>query len=408
MEKTNKVLKYLLLFLLVVIVLYYITPKILYNYFIFPITKENKIYLFGDWSVIISAIKCKYLNYNVFLDNPCDMLGRRHVYGAILLYIPYIEKYNIFYLLYFPIIINLIFIFVILIHFNFESIKEYFLFFTFIFNPSTLLLMERLNIDIFIFLFLVLLCYLKKNILNLFFVSSLTLAKFYPILFFPLFFLKNYNKLLKNFIYFTSCLALIFTFLYLEKNNLIVISRNSGQFSAYYPWSFNFFALSKIPTLLSIFSKDQLIFSSFLLFVTFCYLGIFFSKKIIIGKGYILDSLVNRGYHESLFFISAGIFVSTYFAFNNWIYREIFLFGLLPFFIKLSKKDIIFRNLINFIIFRLVFFSISSYFSIFKKNDFLLIFNQMIDICLVSFVCGIILWLYFRLIINFFILKKFI
>jgi hypothetical protein len=38
------------------------------------------------------------------------------------------------------------------------------------------------------------------------------------------------------------------------------------------------------------------------------------------------------------------------------------LFGLLPFFIKLSKKDIIFRNLINFIIFRLVFFTISSYF----------------------------------------------
>ena len=89
MKLTNK-LNYFLLFLFIVIILYYIFPKILYSFFIFPIQKDKQIYLFGDWSVIISAIKCKLLNYNTFINNPCDVIGRVHVYGSILLFIPYI------------------------------------------------------------------------------------------------------------------------------------------------------------------------------------------------------------------------------------------------------------------------------------------------------------------------------
>jgi len=53
----------------VFLIFYIIFPKILYNFFIFPIT-PNKIYLFSDWSVIISAVKCKLMNYDVFINNP--------------------------------------------------------------------------------------------------------------------------------------------------------------------------------------------------------------------------------------------------------------------------------------------------------------------------------------------------
>lgn len=400
MKLTNK-LNYFLLFLFIVIILYYLFPKILYSFFIFPIQKDKQIYLFGDWSVIISAIKCKLLNYNTFINNPCDVIGRVHVYGSILLFIPYIEKYSIFYFLYFPIFINLIFIIVIILHFNFTSLKEYFLCLIFILNPSTLLLMERLNSDIFIFLLMILLCYFRKNILNLLFISFLTLAKFYPMSLLPLFFIKNKNnKFFINFLFALIFLFLVTFFLYLDKDNLVEIVRNKQQFSAHYKWSFNFFALSKIPSLLNIFSENLLVLFSSFFSIVFIFIGVFICKNILHKNNYILTR--SWGYNESLFLISAGVLVSTYFAFNNWIYREIFIFGLIPLSLELSRDNLFFKNLISFIIFRLFYFTISSYFAMFGGSDFLLIFNQIIDICFISFIAGVLLFLYLKMFMNYF------
>ena len=398
MKLTNK-LNYFLLFLFIVIILYYIFPKILYSFFIFPIQKDKQIYLFGDWSVIISAIKCKLLNYNTFINNPCDVIGRVHVYGSILLFIPYIEKYSIFYFLYFPIFINLIFIIVIILHFNFTSLKEYFLCLIFILNPSTLLLMERLNSDIFIFLLMILLCYFRKNILNLLFISFLTLAKFYPMSLLPLFFIKN-NKFFINFLFALIFLFFVTFFLYLDKDNLVEIVRNKQQFSAHYKWSFNFFALSKIPSLLNIFSENLLVLFSSFFSIVFIFIGVFICKNILYKNNYILTR--SWGYNETLFLISAGVLVSTYFAFNNWIYREIFIFGLIPLSLELGRDNLFFKNLISFIIFRLFYFTISSYFAMFGGNDFLLIFNQIIDICFISFIAGVLLFLYLKIFMNYF------
>jgi hypothetical protein len=381
--------------------LYYLFPKILYSFFIFPIQKDKQIYLFGDWSVIISAIKCKLLNYNTFINNPCDVIGRVHVYGSILLFIPYIEKYSIFYFLYFPIFINLIFIIVIILHFNFTSLKEYFLCLIFILNPSTLLLMERLNSDIFIFLLMILLCYFRKNILNLLFISFLTLAKFYPMSLLPLFFIKNKNnKFFINFLFALIFLFFVTFFLYLDKDNLVEIVRNKQQFSAHYKWSFNFFALSKIPSLLNIFSENLLVLFSSFFSIVFIFIGVFICKNILYKNNYILTR--SWGYNETLFLISAGVLVSTYFAFNNWIYREIFIFGLIPLSLELGRDNLFFKNLISFIIFRLFYFTISSYFAMFGGNDFLLIFNQIIDICFISFIAGVLLFLYLKIFMNYF------
>jgi hypothetical protein len=400
MKLTNK-LNYLLLFLFIVTILYYLFPKILYSFFIFPIQKDKQIYLFGDWLVIISAIKCKLLNYNTFINNPCDVIGRVHVYGSILLFIPYIEKYSIFYFLYFPIFINLIFIIVIILHFNFTSRKEYFLCLIFILNPSTLLLMERLNFDIFIFLLMILLCYFRKNILNLLFISFLTLAKFYPMSLLPLFFIKNKNnKFFINFLFALIFLFFVTFFLYLDKDNLVEIVRNKQQFSAYYKWSFNFFALSKIPSLLNIFSENLLVLFSSFFSIVFIFIGVFICKNILYKNNYILTR--SWGYNETLFLISAGVLVSTYFAFNNVIYREIFIFGLIPLSLELGRDNLFFKNLISFIIFRLFYFTISSYFAMFGGNDFLLIFNQIIDICFISFIAGVLLFLYLKMFMNYF------
>lgn len=404
MKFTNK-LNHFLLYLFIVIILYYIFPKILYSFFIFPIRQAKQIYLFADWSVILSAIKCKLLNYNIFINNPCDIYARPHVYGSILLFIPYIEEYRIFYFLYLPIFINLIFIAIIILHFNFTSLKEYFLCLIFILNPSTLLAMERLNFDIFIFLLMILLCYFRKNILNLLFISYLTLAKFYPVSLIPLFCIKNKNnKFFINFLFALIFLFLVTFCLYLDKDNLAEIIKNKHIFSADYRWSFNFFSLSKIPSLQNIFSKNLLVLFSLLFSIVFVFIGVFVCKNILYKNNYILTR--SWGYNETLFLISAGVVVSTYFAFNNWAYREIFLFGLIPLSLELARDNLFFKNLISFIIFRLFYSTISSYFSWFLGNDFLLIFDRIIDISFVSFILGALLYLYLKLLISSFTFRK--
>jgi hypothetical protein len=394
----------LIFLLLIITIFYFLFPRIIYGYFISPIEENNQIYLFGDWSVIISAINCKFLDYNIFVNNPCDVIERKHVYGSILLFIPYFEKYSKFYFLYFPIIVNFIFIFVVISHFTLKSLKEYILVLFFIFNPATILLMERLNFDIFIFLLIILLCYYRKNLLNLFIILFLSLSKFYPLSLFPLFFINN-NNILKNLIYALIFLFLFLFFLYLDKENLAEILNNTKQFSADYFWSFNFFALSKIPILLTIFSKIFLVVFSLLFFLIFFLIGFFIYKNVLVKKEITLNNV--NSYNKILFLMSSGVLVSSYFIFNNWIYREVFLFGIIPFLLELSAKEKFFNNLINLIILRFAYFSISNYFSFFKGNDFLLIFHQIFDIFLISFFLGIIFHYYLSLVLSVVNLKKY-
>jgi hypothetical protein len=138
--------------------------------------------------------------------------------------------------------------------------------------------------------------------------------------------------------------------------------------------------------------------------IVFVFVGVFLCKNILNKNNYMLTR--SWGYNETLFLISAGVLVSTYFAFNNWIYREIFMFGLIPLSLELGRDNLFFKNLINFIIFRLFYFTISSYFSMFRGNDFFLIFNQIIDISFVSFIFGALLYLYLKLLIRSFRFRK--
>ena len=155
----------ILVLLFTVIILFLIYPKILYEYFVFqmPFSDQAPQSYFADWTVITSAIKCTLLGNDVFLNNPCDYWGRAHVYGSIFLLLPFHENLNNFYNLYLPIFFNLIFLFVIISHFNFKKIGQILFCFLFIFSPATLLALERFNNDILIFLVLIYVCYLKSN-----------------------------------------------------------------------------------------------------------------------------------------------------------------------------------------------------------------------------------------------------
>ena len=191
--------------------------------------KNSLIYLFADWTVIINASNCAQNGIDVYVENPCDPWGRKHVYGNVLLFFPFFENLNKFYLFYFPIMMNILFIFVTVSFFTqSKDIKNYLLVF-FILSAPFLLAIERANLDILIFLIMFFISKYKIFLLNYFLIIFATLAKFYPILFGVLFlFKKNFKKILID-IFLLS--TFLFIFLFFQNENILKIFNNQSQFS---------------------------------------------------------------------------------------------------------------------------------------------------------------------------------
>ena len=137
------------------ILLSLIISLLIYNKIIYPaitpMVKNGILFLFADWTVIVNANLCLEKGFDVFIQNPCDPWSRKHVYGEILLYLPFIDVLKKFYLFYFPIIMNFLFIYVFISFFNYKkSLTNYTLFF-FALSAPFLIAVERGNNDILIF-----------------------------------------------------------------------------------------------------------------------------------------------------------------------------------------------------------------------------------------------------------------
>ena len=374
-------------------IIFIIFPKIVYGFFIYPIYEDKRLYLFEDYNQIIAVIKCKSLGIDVYTLNPCDRLGRIHSYGNSFFFIPFYDHLNKFYFIYFPFLTIIFFLLVIAVHFNFKSFKQIFLFLIFLFNPSTVLLVERLNFDIFIFLFTVVICYFRKSLLSLIIILFLTLSKFYPVVLSFIFFLNNKrfrNNLALFIIFFISIFSFgkdyfqVFLDILINKDLLV---------SADYKFNFSFWALKRIPILSNNFSQNFLMLLSIIFFLLFYFVG------ILLGMNLVKKNLIfkNFNYFETLYICCCSILILTFFLHHNLYYRLVFIFGLIPLSLQRSRQCKFFNYSINFIILYLLFFSLSNYFSLFLENDFLLIFRYMFDICLVSIISGLFTILGFNL-----------
>ena len=92
-----------------------------------PIIDEGKLRIFADWTAIISANVCLDQGYDVYLENPCDFANRKHVYGNLLLFMPFIEKFPNFYYIYLPFIFCFLFLSVISYLLFDKKFKKYWL-----------------------------------------------------------------------------------------------------------------------------------------------------------------------------------------------------------------------------------------------------------------------------------------
>ena len=376
-------LKNFIVFLLSIIILYLIYPKVLYKYFVYPMpfSEISPQSYFADWTVITSAIKCNLQGYDVFLNNPCDFWNRNHVYGSFFLLFPFNQGLINLYNIYIPIIFNILFLLIINFHFDFNKKKQIIYYLLFVFSPSTLLAIERFNNDILIFLILVLICYLKSNFLKLILLISLSVTKFYPMIASIVLLFKGINK--KNIIYFFSFFLIVFSIFFMDLENIIKIFQNKKQFTASYKLSFGLSHFPSLPIFNQKFSIEQLyILSTFIFSVSFL-LSYVISK---IDKVY--DYFTFSKNSDRLYFIGSSICISTYLIFSNYIYREIFIFFALPFLFNTNNKSNFSKIMLFLILLKYLIYPLTYHLSFFYNNDLLNIVKSLLDNLIVSFMLG--------------------
>ena len=372
---------------------------LIYNQIIYPtilpMVKNGVVHIFSDWNVILNANICNERGYNVYLNNPCDPWGRKHVYGSILLYLPFIRNFPQFYSLILPIIINLVFIYISINLFKFQNnIKNLSLFF-FIFSTSFILAIERANIDIIIFLILVFIAYNKNNILNYFFLILISIMKFYPISLISIFiFEKKLKKILIN-IFLIS--TIIFGILFFQIDQIKDVINNSKAFKAGGIYSFSFDALiGYLSNIKIVLFKTNFSWIKYIIFIISAIIPLIITVKIyfkyIFTNKDIQELVIKNIYENRLYLLSSIIVMTCYFAFSNYIYREIFILGLIPFITKEKEysKTNFFNFFYNILCFKFIFSSVLIFLdlnNILKHlKPFLGLLKHSIDFFLISLI----------------------
>jgi len=307
---------------LITILIYY---KIIYPTII-PVVQDSTIIIFRDWQIIVISNICDGKGFDVFIENPCDFWNSKHVYGEILLKLPFVQKNLFFYFIIFPILINFIFLYLITSFFIMgQKINNFFYLFFFIFSTPVILAIERANIDIIIFLLVFLLAKYKNILFNYFVIILSTMIKFFPIVLITIFLFKdNFKKFLINVIF--SFFIIIFL-LYSQKDSLIKIFYNKSQFSGSGIYEFSILGfLNSI--------NESNYFYFILIFIFLAILLFYFKFSFSINENNIIYTILNKDKFENrLFIISSSIILTCYFTFSNFFYREIFLLGLIPYLI---------------------------------------------------------------------------
>ena len=312
-------------------IFFLIYSKIIYPT-IWPVIKNNTLLLFHDWSYVVNSSLCFEKGYDVYLNNPCEKFSTKFIYGKILLYLPFVENNLKFYSIYLPIIFNIFFLYICLSFFYVEKRPFYLIIsIVFIFSVPFLLVIERANIDILIAIIIFFMAKFKNIYLNIFFIILTSLSKFYPICLNIIFlFNKSFRNIFK-YLFLTNIIILIY--LFFQRESLIKIFQNKSIITVSSTSTYNFSFSGILHSLPNI--NEFIILFSILIFTFFIF--IFFKK--IFSNNQISDLLNSDIYENRLFLLSLITLIFCYFVFTNWIYREIFFLGLIPWILKNTNNS---------------------------------------------------------------------
>ncbi len=325
------------------LIIFLINSQILENF----IWKSDKKFI--DFTILISWLECNYLGFDVYnLEDTkkCPNFYSIIFYGDIWLKIPFNETLNIFYLNILPYLIIFLVVLTITYLVNPRSIFDYSILILCLFNPSTMLIIERLAFDIFVFLFIVFITLNRIYFLNWLVIFFLALTKIYPALLGINIFLENLNRSLKkNFvIILTLVLTSSFYFYFnFDKYWISIIdgASNSGRAGYHY-----LFSLNTIAKIIKIFEINYI----FLIVVTY-FLFFYITRFIYIKYQNDLEVLLIDIFSPKgkLFVIGGCVILFCFITFSNYAYREVFILLLVPFLLN-SKNKNKFINMIIFIL----------------------------------------------------------
>ena len=388
-----------LLFLFFTLIIYFLITKQVIYPTILPMTVKGVVNLFSDWSVTINANICLEKGYDVYLDNPCDPWNRKHIYGHILLYLPYIKDFQNFYFIYLPLTLNLAFLYSIIRFFNFEDKIEYFCLFFIVLSTPVILVIERANMDVAIFLLLILIAKNKNNLINHIVLVLTTLLKFYPISMAIIFLFKNnFKTMIINALIFLIIVFLIFFF---QWESLTKILNNSSQFSGskifmgIYTFSFkgafDFFYNFEIIINNKNYNFIKYLFLSLTIFLPLI-ITYYKNFRKVFNNNSISNLFLKNDSNNRMYILSTILILFCYFSFTNFIYREIFLIGLIPW--LLQNRKLAENKFINFYFYILAFkFLISTLCTFLVVNKIFPVLNPIIilskhslDIYLISII----------------------
>ena len=329
-------------------------------------------------------------------------------YGKIFYSIPFNEKLKEFYINYIPSITIFIFVFAITFLLNPKNKIEYLILTLATLNPTTLVLIERLNFDIYVFLLLIIVAINRVFIFNWLLIFYCFLVKLYPVVAGSFIFIEDKRRSIK----YLTILIIIFTipvfyFLIIDYFNISKMFVSGGK-----PGYFHIFGLNTVPKILKYLGLNY-IFSMIFIYVLFV---------LLLNKFYNYISTSNLIDEEDfftskwrLFIIGGNILFFCFVFYTNYTHREIFLVLLIPQLLLIFEKNDKLKNiLINFLVIRYIFLFfygvgnvVEPTYHIDGIRHFSMFFllttfgKGLLDFILISFVGAIIIK------INFKILKKF-
>jgi len=359
--------------------------------------------LFKDFIGPIDWLKCNSLGFNLFKEGTigCGLVEIMD-YGYAFLSIPYNKTLDIFYRSYLPYIIIFTFIYLTIKIINPKNKQEIFILYLALLNPSTLLLIERLNIDCLIFIITILIVFNRIYFINWFLAIYLTLVKVYPIVLLTSILIEDKKRNIKKIfliIFILTILMLFYLYIYQDFYIFMINNLNSGGAGYHFLFSLN--SMPKIQKYIFGFNYEILLFIFYLLFI---YVSIIFYKKINIEKKLLIGEIYT--FESKLFIIGGYLILFIFISSSNYFYKEVFLILLIPYIFKIKNKyqSKLFNILIYIFIIKYLYSFIYAYINIndgisyvdgqrIFSNKFLIIifFKSILDFMLMSVISALLI-----------------
>tara|TARA_B100000035_G_scaffold303945_1_gene303065 strand:+ start:162 stop:1397 length:1236 start_codon:yes stop_codon:yes gene_type:complete len=322
--------------------------------------------LFVDFKIPIEWLKCHSLGVDLLTLQPLNCEGKivsQFNYGYIFLSLPYNEFLDSIYRNYVPWVLIVLIIFLTTLTINPKNKIEFIILYLSFLNPSTMLLLERMQLDALFYLTILLTTYHRVFFVTWLLGVIFSLIKFYPIGILATVFLEDKKRNLKKILLILlSLLLLIFLYMFLNWEGYSFMLNNMLPGKAGYHFLFSLNGIAKI--------LNYLFEIKYQFFLLITYLFFFYLLKKIISKNYSLYEMFKPEIYEpkSNIFIISGYFLIFLFIFvSSYAYKEIYLILLLPFIFSFKKKypdNIFFKNLIKLIILRYVFLFIYGFLNV--------------------------------------------